>query len=137
MLFDEAAFVVEAALALLAAARVGAGLSLLELEFCEVERAFSPLADEEVSDLLFDLRERLSAGIFRVSWSEFPAWSSGEHWGPRYRRQRKGEMEDHCPKSGDTGMKDDKSHDERSQRSRDTGWGMIGDGDWVELGADG
>lgn len=56
---------VEAALALLAAARVGAGLSLLELELCEVERPFSPLADEEVSDLLFDLRERLSAGIFR------------------------------------------------------------------------
>lgn len=51
-------------LALLAAARVGAGLSLLELELCEPERAFSPLADEEVSDLLFDLKERLSAGIF-------------------------------------------------------------------------
>lgn len=67
---------VEAALALLAAARVGAGLSLLELELCEVERPFSPLADEEVSDLLFDLRERLSAGIFRWSFlsdSFFPA----------------------------------------------------------------
>lgn len=67
---------VEAALALLAAARVGAGLSLLELELCEVERPFSPLADEEVSDLLFDLRERLSAGIFRwrfLSVSLFPA----------------------------------------------------------------
>jgi hypothetical protein len=51
-------------LALLAAARFGAALSLLELELCELERAFSPLADEEVSDLLFDRKERLSAGIF-------------------------------------------------------------------------
>jgi hypothetical protein len=51
-------------LALLAAARVvGADLSLA-LELWEFELAFSPLADEEVSDLLFDRRERLSAGIF-------------------------------------------------------------------------
>lgn len=59
---DEAAGVGD--LALLAAARFGAALSLLELELCELERAFSPLADEEVSDLLFDRNERLSAGIF-------------------------------------------------------------------------
>jgi hypothetical protein len=70
VLLDEAAF---ALLALLAAARVGATLSLLELEFWEVEGAFSPLADEELSDLLFDLKERLSAGIF-----SFPAGSSAE-----------------------------------------------------------
>lgn len=73
MLFDEAAFEAVVDLALLAAARLGAGWSLLELVFCEVERPFSPLADEEVSDLLFDLRERLSAGILgelRVFWLE-------------------------------------------------------------------
>ena len=51
-------------LALLAAARaVGVDLSLAP-ELWEFERAFSPLADEEVSDLLFDRKERLSAGIF-------------------------------------------------------------------------
>lgn len=51
-------------LVLLAVARPGADLSLLELEFWEFVRAFpAPLADEEVSDLLFDLRDRLSAGI--------------------------------------------------------------------------
>jgi hypothetical protein len=61
VVFEEAAFV---DLALLAAARVGAGLSLLELELWEPERVFSPLAEDEVSDLLFDLKERLSAGIF-------------------------------------------------------------------------
>jgi hypothetical protein len=59
-----APFFAGADLALLAAARVvGAALSLA-LELWEFERAFSPLADEEVSDLLFDRRERLSAGIF-------------------------------------------------------------------------
>lgn len=59
-----APFFAGAAFALLAAARVvGAALSFA-LELWEFERAFSPLADEEVSDLLFDRRERLSAGIF-------------------------------------------------------------------------
>ena len=53
----------EVDLALLAARVEGAALSLA-LELCEFERAFSPLADEELSDLLFDRRERLSAGIF-------------------------------------------------------------------------
>jgi hypothetical protein len=66
-LFDAplvAPFFAGADLALLAAARVvGAALSLA-LELWEFELAFSPLADEEVSDLLFDRRERLSAGIF-------------------------------------------------------------------------
>lgn len=57
-------FLVAADLALLAAPRPEADLSLLEPEVCELERAFSPLADEEVSDLLLDLKERLSAGIF-------------------------------------------------------------------------
>lgn len=60
----EAPFLAGALLALLGAARVvGAALSLA-LELWEFERTFSPLADEEVSDLLFDRRERLSAGIF-------------------------------------------------------------------------
>jgi hypothetical protein len=72
VVFEEAAFV---GLALLVAARVGAGLSLLELELWEPERVFSPLAEEEVSDLLFDLNERLSAGIF---CGLGVAWSSGE-----------------------------------------------------------
>jgi hypothetical protein len=59
-----ASFLAGADLALLAAARVvGAALSFA-LELWEFERAFSPLADEEVSDLLFDRKERLSAGIF-------------------------------------------------------------------------
>lgn len=57
-------FLVAAGLALLAAARPGADLSLLELDVWESERAFSPLADEDESGLLFDLKERLSAGIF-------------------------------------------------------------------------
>jgi hypothetical protein len=56
-----AAFLAGAGLALFAADRVvGAALSL-ELE---LERALSPLADDEVSPLLFDLSERLSTGIF-------------------------------------------------------------------------
>jgi hypothetical protein len=75
--FEEAAFV---DLALLAAAREGAGLSLLELELWEPERVFSPLADEEVSDLLFDRKERLSAGIF---FALCVAWSLGEQNGDR------------------------------------------------------
>jgi hypothetical protein len=53
-----AAFLADAVLDLLAAARVvGAGLSLEEV--CD----FSPLVDEEVSLLLLDLKERLSIGI--------------------------------------------------------------------------
>jgi hypothetical protein len=67
LLFDEAALVF---LALLAARVVGAALSLgLELEFWELERFLSPLADDEVSDLLLDLRDRLSAGIFSGRWA--------------------------------------------------------------------
>lgn len=63
-LLPEAPFLAGAALALFAADRVvGAALSLLDAEFCELERAFSPFVDE-VSDLLFDLKERLSTGIF-------------------------------------------------------------------------
>jgi hypothetical protein len=58
-----------AVLTLFAADRVtGAALSLLDVEF-ELECAFSPFVDDEVSDLLFDLRERLSTGIF-------PGWGS-------------------------------------------------------------
>jgi len=41
---------------------VGAGLSLFELELCEFDLAFSPLVEEDDSDLL-DLRLRLSPGI--------------------------------------------------------------------------
>jgi hypothetical protein len=59
--FAEAGFLAGAGLALFAADRVvGAALSL-ELE---LERALSPLADDEVSPLLFDRSERLSTGIF-------------------------------------------------------------------------
>lgn len=64
-----APFLAGAVLALFAADRVvGAALSLLDVEF-ELERAFSPFVDDEVSDLLFDLKERLSTGIF-------PGWES-------------------------------------------------------------
>ena len=42
-------------------ARVGTGLSLLELELWEFERVFSPFVDEGVS--LLDLRVRLSPGM--------------------------------------------------------------------------
>ena len=41
---------------------VGTGLSLFEAELCEFDLAFSPLVDEDDSDLL-DLRLRLSAGM--------------------------------------------------------------------------
>ena len=41
---------------------VGAGLSLFELELCEFDLAFSPLVEEDDSDLL-DLRVRLSPGM--------------------------------------------------------------------------
>ena len=58
-----ASFLVEADLALLAAARVVGALSFAP-ELWEFEFAFSPLADEELSGLLFDRKERLSAGIF-------------------------------------------------------------------------
>lgn len=47
------------ALLLLEVDRVGAGLSLFELELWEFDRGFSPLVEE-----LFDLKVRLSAGIF-------------------------------------------------------------------------
>jgi hypothetical protein len=62
-------------LALLAAARVVGALSFAP-ELWESERPFSPLADEEVSDLLFDRRERLSAGIFLKlsSSAELPSY---------------------------------------------------------------
>lgn len=60
-----APFLAGADLALFAADRVvGAALSLLDVELCELERAFSPFVEDEVSDLLFDRRERLSTGIF-------------------------------------------------------------------------
>lgn len=58
-------FLAGADLALFAAERVvGAALSLLEAVF-ELERAFSPFVDDEVSPLLLDLKERRSTGIFR------------------------------------------------------------------------
>lgn len=64
-LFAEPPFLDEAPdFALLAGARAGAALSLLELELCELRRTLSLLAGKGISDLLFDLRERLSAGIF-------------------------------------------------------------------------
>jgi hypothetical protein len=67
----------------------------LELELCESERAFSPLADEEVSDLLFDRNERLSAGIFlqlEARLSKKRLQEPGE--------RRKGKEEDQCPRTG-------------------------------------
>jgi hypothetical protein len=42
--------------------RAGSGLSLLEVELCESDRAFSPLVDE--ADSLPDLKVLRSAGIF-------------------------------------------------------------------------
>lgn len=90
--FAEAAFLVDADLALPAVARGGADLSLLELEFCELERVFlSPFADEGDSDLLFDLSERLSAGIFFQLRAQMTNSNRGtklegrgrEHQGPR------------------------------------------------------
>ena len=45
-------------------ALVGTGLSLLEPELVEFERAFSPFVDED--DSLLDLRLRLSPGIVEV-----------------------------------------------------------------------
>lgn len=106
--FEEAAFV---DLALLAAARVGAALSLLELELCEPERVFSPLADEEVSDLLFDLKERLSAGIF---FGVRVVWSSGEQNGDRGTKANEGVFEGNCPR------RLEKNKPWRSQRATDT-----------------
>jgi hypothetical protein len=42
---------------------VGAGRSFLLLELAEFDLAFSPLAEEDVSDL-FERRDRLSTGMF-------------------------------------------------------------------------
>lgn len=50
-------------LGLFAAGRAAFSL-LLEGPFCELERAFPLFADDVLSDLLFDLKERLSTGIF-------------------------------------------------------------------------
>lgn len=59
----EAGFLAGAALPRDAAGRVGAALSLLELELCELERGFSPSA--EASDRL-ERSVRFSAGIFEA-----------------------------------------------------------------------
>lgn len=60
-LFVDPAFLEGAAdLDLLAVERAGAGLSLLGLELRELRCALLLLVDKGNSDLLFDLRERLS-----------------------------------------------------------------------------
>lgn len=81
----DVAFLAAAVFAFAAAARVCTGLSL---EVWELERAFSPFADDEVSDLLLldDLSERLSIGIFSVSEygaGRYARWTGGrcDGWG--------------------------------------------------------
>lgn len=65
----EAGFLAGAALPRDAAERVGAALSLLELELCEFERAFSPSA--EASDRL-ERSVRFSAGIVSEAIGQLP-----------------------------------------------------------------
>lgn len=50
---------------------VGAGLSLFDVELVELDRGFSPLADDEASDL-FDRRVRLSGMISKLRRSSLP-----------------------------------------------------------------
>lgn len=104
MLF--APFLAGAALALFAADRVvGVALSL-ELELWDPERVFSPLADDEGSALLFDLRERLSAGIFPAGSSVHTTGSNstseeGEDRGPRRNEKLPGTSQEASdPKGG-------------------------------------
>lgn len=65
----EAGFLAGAALPRDAAERVGAALSLLELELCEFERGFSPSA--EASDRL-ERSVRFSAGIVSEANEQLP-----------------------------------------------------------------
>ncbi len=57
-------------------ALVGTGLSLLEPELVEFERAFSPFVEDDVS--LLDLRFRLSPGIVAVLSKRASRTPSGE-----------------------------------------------------------